>query len=82
VSAEECLRYTMHLPVSVCITGCDSMKILQQALNLARNFQPMTHGEVAVLLAKTAAASGNGQFEPYKMTDQFDTTTHFPESMG
>ena len=58
------------------------MKILQQALDVARNFRPMTHGEVGVLLAKTAAAAADGKFEPYKMTDQFDTTTHYPESMG
>ena len=82
VTALECLRYTMSLPVSVCITGCDSIKILQQALDVARNFQPLTRGDIAVLRAKTANVAANGQFEPYKVSDQFDTTTHFPESMG
>ena len=35
----ECLHYAMNLPTSVVITGCDSMKILQQAIDAARSFQ-------------------------------------------
>src|SRR3982074_284061 len=31
----ECLHYAMNLPTSVVITGCDSLKILQQALDAA-----------------------------------------------
>src|SRR6266852_1185151 len=38
----ECLHYAMNLPASVVITGCDSIKILQQALEAARSFKPMT----------------------------------------
>jgi predicted aldo/keto reductase-like oxidoreductase len=37
----ECLYYSMNLPTSVVITGCDSMDILQQALHAARSFQPI-----------------------------------------
>jgi predicted aldo/keto reductase-like oxidoreductase len=37
----ECLHYAMNLPTSVVITGCDSLPILQQALQAARTFQPM-----------------------------------------
>src|ERR1700687_4184232 len=35
-SAVECLHYAMNLPTSVVITGCDSLPILQQALQAAR----------------------------------------------
>ena len=42
VTAEECLQYALSLPVSVVITGCDSLDILEQALNVARNFRPLT----------------------------------------
>src|ERR1700730_9635191 len=41
VTAVECLHYPMNLPTSVVITGCDSLPILEQALNAARSFQPM-----------------------------------------
>jgi predicted aldo/keto reductase-like oxidoreductase len=66
VTAPECLRYTMNLPVSVCITGCDSMTILDQGLTAARSFAPLTEAEVAALLARTEAAAAHGEFEHYK----------------
>jgi uncharacterized protein len=81
-NAQECLNFTMNLPVSVCITGCDSMDILQQGLTVARNFKPLTLDEVAAILAKTETAAANGQFEGYKTTDRFDTTARRPEFMG
>ena len=71
-TAIECLQYAMNLPTSVVITGCDSVGILQQALNAARSFQPMDSSQVAALLAKTAKAAEAGQFELYKTTHQFD----------
>ena len=39
-SAVECLHYAMNLPTSVVITGCESLPILQQALDAARSFKP------------------------------------------
>jgi predicted aldo/keto reductase-like oxidoreductase len=50
VSAPECLRYAMSLPLSVTITGIDSMVILQQALDMVDSFKPLTPPERAVLL--------------------------------
>jgi uncharacterized protein len=81
-SATECLRYAMSLPTSVVITGCDSMPILQQALEAARSFKPMSKDEIATLLAKTSSASSNGQFEQYKTTHNFDGTYHNPQWLG
>ena len=40
VTAVECLHYVMSLPVSVVITGCESLPILQQALEAARSYLP------------------------------------------
>jgi predicted aldo/keto reductase-like oxidoreductase len=81
-SPQECLNFAMNLPVSVCITGCDSMQILQQGLEVARNFRPLTESEVGAILAKTETAAADGQYEPYKTTSQFDTTTRIPAVMG
>jgi aryl-alcohol dehydrogenase-like predicted oxidoreductase len=81
-TATECLHYAMNLPTSVVITGCDSMAILQQALDAARSFRPMNNGEVASLLSKTAAASSKGDFELYKTTHNFDGTYHNPQWLG
>jgi len=78
----ECLHYAMNLPTSVVITGCDSLPILQQALQAARSFQPMNSSQVAALLTKTAKAAEAGQFEPYKTTHQFDGTYANPQWLG
>jgi predicted aldo/keto reductase-like oxidoreductase len=78
----ECLHYAMNLPTSVVITGCDSMKILQQAIDAVRSFQPMSSVEVSSLLAKTAPAAGKGEFERYKTSHDFDGTVHNPQWLG
>ena len=82
VSATECLHYPMNLPTSVVITGCDSLPILQQALQAARSFRPLDSSQVAALLAKTATAAANGQFELYKTSHHFDGTYANPQWLG
>ena len=82
VTPIECLHYAMNLPTSVVITGCDSLPILQQALQAARSFQPMDSSQVAALLAKTAKAADAGQFELYKTTHHFDGTFANPQWLG
>jgi uncharacterized protein len=72
----------MNLPTSVVITGCDSMAILQQALNAARSFKPLSEQQVATLLQKTASASSKGEFELYKTTHNFDGTYQNPQWLG
>jgi aryl-alcohol dehydrogenase-like predicted oxidoreductase len=75
----ECLQYALNLPTSVVITGCDSLPILQQALKVARTFQPLTQMQVAALLAKTEKAAQSGQYELYKTAHNFDGTFHNPQ---
>jgi len=82
VSPMECLHYAMNLPTNVVITGCDSMPILEQGLEAARSFKPMSRAETAMLLAKTAPVAGKGQFEEYKTTHNFDGTYHNPQWLG
>ncbi len=79
---EECLRYALSLPASVVITGCDSLSILEQALNVARNFRPLTERQISLILEKTAEAAAVGKFELYKTTKNFDGTAHSPEWLG
>src|ERR1700760_512601 len=82
VTPVECLRYAMHLPVSVVITGCDSMKILEQALDTARNFHGLDNAEVSAILKKTETVAQNGKFELYKTSHNFDGTFKNPEWLG
>jgi len=82
VSAIECLHYAMNLPTSVVITGCDSVQILQQALEAARSFRPMSKEQIATILAKTAGAAKDGKFELYKTSHHFDGTYQNPQWLG
>ncbi len=82
VTPLECLHYAMNLPVSVVITGCDSLPILEQALTAARIFRPLGEAEVAALLAKTARAAERGRYELYKTSDHFDSTARNPQWLG
>ena len=74
VTPLECLHYAMNLPTSVVITGCDSLPILEQALQAARSFQPLSQAQVAELLAKTATVAEDGRYELYKTSHHFDGT--------
>lgn len=78
----ECLHYALNLPTSVVITGIDSMKILNQAIDAAKTFQPMTQEQVASLLARTAEAAKDGKFELFKTTMKFDSTAQHPQWLG
>lgn len=78
----ECLHYVMNLRISVVITGCDSLAILQQAVDAARSFQPMSQEQVATLLAKTARAAQSGEYELYKISHHFDGTFQNPKWLG
>ncbi len=78
----ECLHYAMNLPTSVVITGCDTMERLNQALEAARTFRPLTEGQLSALLAKTRDAALTGKLEPFKTTSQFDGTAQNVSWMG
>ena len=82
VTAIECLQYAMNLPTSVVITGCESMENLEQALEAARTFKPMSDEQVKGLLSKTAKAASRGEFELFKTTSIYDGTASHPEWLG
>ena len=74
VTPLQALHYTMNLPISTLVVGCEWMVFLQQALNAVRTFRPLTENEVTGILARTAQAAIGGQFEYYKPRDTFDGT--------
>ena len=82
VTATECLHYAINLPVSVVITGCDSLKILDQALSAARSFRPMSKDQIAAILGKTSEAARSGEYEMYKTSHHFDGTYRNPQWLG
>jgi len=79
VSATECLTYAMNLPSSVVITGCDSVGVLEQAIDVALRFRPMDDAAVALLLDKTRDAAKDGAFEKFKTAKEHDGTDAHPQ---
>jgi hypothetical protein len=74
-SAIECLHYAMSVPgISVTVTGCDSVGVLEQALFLGTTFTPMPEEERTRLLARTVPQAKNGKWEKFKTTHDFDGT--------
>ena len=82
VTPVECLTYALSLPTSVVITGCESIERLDQAVEVARTFKPLTPAQVAAILAKTRQAAMTGQFELFKTSPRFDGTARNPQWMG
>jgi predicted aldo/keto reductase-like oxidoreductase len=82
VTPIECLHYALNLPTSTVITGIDNMNVLDQALEAARTFKPMSKEAVADLLARTATAAASGRYELFKTESRYDGTAHNPQWLG
>jgi aryl-alcohol dehydrogenase-like predicted oxidoreductase len=72
VTPGEALRYAMSLPVTVTISGMDSLRVLRQNVKIASGFQPMTQREMKAYRARLADQASDGRFELYKTTAQHD----------
>jgi uncharacterized protein len=76
------LHYSLTQPVSVVITGIDTMPVLEQALTAVKSFKPLTQEQVTALLDRTRDAAVDGRFELYKTTAHFDGTAANPKWLG
>ncbi len=82
IEAMEALHYGLTQPVSVVITGIDSPAILNQAIEAAKTFKPLTQTQIASLLDRTREAASEGKFELFKTTSHFDGTAANPKWLG
>jgi predicted aldo/keto reductase-like oxidoreductase len=76
MTAEECYRYCLSLPITVQVMGINTMEQLKADVALARNFQPLTSEAKKTLLAKVKDAAGDGRHELFKSTKTFDGPHH------
>jgi predicted aldo/keto reductase-like oxidoreductase len=76
LSAVDCRRYALSLPITTLVVGIASLEDLKQDLGLARNFKPMPQQEVQQLLAKTRPEATDGRHELFKSTQNFDGPYH------
>lgn len=62
---DEALRWVWSQPVSVAVSGCDTLEILNYNVYLAKTFTPMTEPDQTALLARTEPHKGT-VIENYK----------------
>lgn len=79
VTAPECLRFSLSLASGVVITGTETEDRLKQALDVVKNFKPLSEEELTALLKKTREATRTGKYEKFKTGVQYDGTAKHPE---
>lgn len=72
VTADECLRYALSLPIAAVVSGIDSLEVLRQNLAIAQRFVPMTAAEMDGLRTRVARYAADGRFELYKSSRHYD----------
>jgi predicted aldo/keto reductase-like oxidoreductase len=76
LQVEECFRYCLSLPIASQVVGINSMEQLMTDIAIARNFKPMSATEKKKLLAKVKDVAGDGRFERFKSTLEFEGPHH------
>jgi len=72
IKPDDALRYAWSLPVSTTLVGCDSLATLKKTLKRAAAFQAFHAGEMDALRQKARITAGDGRYERYKTTQEFD----------
>lgn len=65
-TVEECLRFAMSMPISTLCSGMDSVEMVKENINIARNFKPLSEEEMADLLNRSYDYAQGGENEWYK----------------
>lgn len=79
VTATEALQYTLSQNVDVVVTGMESHGELEQALEAAEDFIPLSETAIAKLHERIKPFADTGEYEPYKTTTRHDGTVRNPQ---
>ncbi|MCU1232656.1 MAG: Aldo/keto reductase [Candidatus Solibacter sp.] len=66
------LRYAMSLPVAVTISGIDSLAVLHQNLEVARDFQALGSAQMQAIREACRLDASDGHLELFKTTKKYD----------
>ncbi len=72
----ELIRFNLSQPTVSHVIGITDLDQLKFALNVARNFQPMSEAEQDALLSRVRTEAGDGRYEAFKSTNEFDGPHH------
>ncbi len=76
LTADECYRYCLSLPVTAQVLGITTMDQLKADIAMARNFKPMTTAEMNALRDRVREHGTDGRHELFKSTQFFDGPYH------
>ena len=76
IPVEDAIRYVLSLPITTLVSGIDSEKVLDQNLKILRGFQPLDEKEREAIEKRTVAMSGDGRYELFKSSKDFDGPVH------
>ena len=76
ITAEECMRFALSLPISSLCVGIQSMKDLQQDVKIARGFKPLSDSDKTRLLSMSAGEGSDGRHELFKSSQRYDGPHH------
>src|SRR5436190_17732885 len=68
----EALSYVLSLPISVLVSGMDSLAVLRENMAIAREFTPLSPEAAAALRKRCAPFAADGRFERYKTSKEYD----------
>jgi predicted aldo/keto reductase-like oxidoreductase len=72
VTAEECVRFALSLPISVLVRGFMKVEQIEADAKIASNFKPLSGEEQRMILSKAKDEAGDGRHEQFKTTQRFE----------
>jgi len=76
LTPQQCRRYALSQPISTLVCGIETMENLEQDLEIARNFTPMTNEEQSDVLEQIRTGATDGRYEWFKSTQYYDSQYH------
>ena len=68
----DCLRFALNLPITCVVRGWVSAEQMMADVRTAREFKPLSAAEKARILALAEPVAGDGRYERFKSTQQYD----------
>ena len=86
LTAEECRKYALSLPISTLVCGIESEENIRQDAGIARDFQQASAEELGELRERVREHATDGRYEWFKTTQYYDSKVHrvqhgFPEEL-
>jgi predicted aldo/keto reductase-like oxidoreductase len=76
ITAEQCVRWALSVPVSSIVRGYMTMEQLEQDLRIAENFTPLTDAQRAEIMTPAREEAGDGRHEIFKSSRFYDGSVY------